>query len=119
MVKLLKEIIYDARFIRDHELQPAWYKILKVFLVLGLLGLYNWIAGGLKTAVFCGIFFGLSLVLHLIYRIKTKRYTRSWLDFKVVEKDGEYHYDRIGHFYYIAVASNALIALLISQLAFS
>ena len=70
MKKLLSEIKFDAEFIRGHTLQPQWYKIIKVFLILAFLGIYNWFFGPGKTLLFCGIFFGLSLVVHLLYRIK-------------------------------------------------
>ncbi len=38
----------DARFIRDHELQPGWYKILKVVLLLGSIGVVYFAFGGLE-----------------------------------------------------------------------
>ena len=37
MPKLIEAIISDLKFIRSHTLQPKWYKILKVFLLLVLL----------------------------------------------------------------------------------
>jgi hypothetical protein len=57
MKKFLKEIIYDAEFIKDHQLQPGWYKVLKVFLLLGLAAGYFLFFGARKTLVFFAIFF--------------------------------------------------------------
>ncbi len=79
--KILNVIKYDAKFIKSHTLQPQWYKIVKVFLLLGLILGYYMIFGGLKTLLFFGCFFGLGVVLHIVYRIKTNKFTQSWLDF--------------------------------------
>ena len=119
MKKFMNDILYDAKFIKGHTLQPQWYKILKVFLLLGLIVGYYLIFGGLRTLVFFGCFFGLSLVVHMVYRIKTNKFTQSWLDFKVAEKNNELEYQRIGIYYYLAVAINGVISLLISQLLVS
>ena len=116
MKKFLSEIKYDAEFIRGHTLQPQWYKILKVFLLLGLLGGYFALFGGWKTLIFCGVFFGLSTALHMTYRIKTRKYTQSWMDFVVTEEDGQLSYQPIGKFYYRAVIFFLCTAILISQL---
>lgn len=115
MKKILNEIVYDANFIKGHTLQPQWYKILKVFLLLGLIVGYYLIFGGIKTLVFFGCFFGLGLVLHVVYRIKTKKFTQSWMDFKVSDNQGQLEYQRIGIYYYLAVATMGVISLLISQ----
>jgi hypothetical protein len=115
MREFLKEIKYDAGFIRDHELQPRWYKILKVFLLIGLLGGYYLFFGAGSTLIFCIVFFGLSLLLHMIYRVRTEKYTRSWLDFKVELVDGELRYQRIGVYYYLAVLHNLALAVILSQ----
>jgi len=115
MKKLFEGIKTDARFVRDHELQPGWYKILKIFLLLGLIIGYYLIFGLVKTLAFFGCFFGLSLVVHMVYRINTKTYTQSWLDFRVEEIEGKLVYQRIGIYYYLAVILNGLISFLISQ----
>jgi len=115
MKKIINEIVYDAKFIKGHTLQPQWYKILKVFLLLGLIIGYYLIFGGIKTLVFFGCFFGLGLVLHVVYRIKTKKFTQSWLDFKVTDNDGQLEYQRIGIYYYLAVAINGIVSFVISQ----
>ncbi len=116
MDKILSEIKYDAKFIRDHTLQPRWYKIFKVFLILGFLGGYGWLFGGAKTLLFCGVFFGLSLVVHFLYRIKTRRYTHSWLDFQVQEENGKLTYQRIGIYYYLMIGANLVISVTLSQI---
>jgi hypothetical protein len=117
MKKVWSEIKYDAGFIRGHTLQPQWYKILKVFLLLGGLVGYYALFGGRKLLIFCGVFFGLAFVMHMTYRIKTRKFTQSWLDFVVTEKDGQLNYQPIGKFYYLAVSIFLLAAILISQLA--
>ena len=119
MKKFLEEIRYDAIFIQGHTLQPKWYKILKAFLLLGLIIGYYLIFGGNRTVVFFGCFFGLSLVVHMVYRNKTNKFTQSWLDFKVSENNGQLEYQRIGIYYYLAIATNGVISLLISQLLVS
>ena len=116
MKDILEEIKFDAQFIKEHQLQPGWYKILKVFLILGFLIGYAVFFGVGKTLVFCALFFSLSLVVHMIYRINTKKYTQSWLDFVVVEEEGESTPRRIGLYYYVAVLTNLAIAILVSQL---
>jgi hypothetical protein len=116
MKELLEEIKYDANFIKGHQLQPGWYKILKVLMILGFLIGYSILFGTARTLIFCGIFFSLSLLVHMIYRINTKRYTQSWLDFVVVEEGGENIPRKIGPYYYIAVVTNLAIAILISLL---
>ena len=116
MKKLWSEIKYDAGFIRGHTLQPQWYKVLKVFLLLGLVGGYTALFGGRKTLIFCGGFLGVSFLVHMLYRIKTHKYTQSWLDFVVVDDgEGQRSYQRIGKFYYLAVLFNFLGAIFLSQ----
>jgi hypothetical protein len=115
MRKFIQEFLYDARFIKDHELQPAWYKIFKVFLLLGLMIGFTVIFGWSKTLIFFLCFFSLSLVVHLIYRHNTKKFTQSWLDFVVEEVDGQSIPNRIGIYYYLAVIINGIISFLVSQ----
>ncbi len=69
----------------------------------------------LKTAVFFAIFMFLSFLLHLLYRVKTNKFKRSWLDFVVVEEENEINAKSIGKLYYSAIILNAIIALVISQ----
>ena len=116
MPKLIEAIIHDLKFIRSHTLQPQWYKVLKVFIILGFLLGYYLLFGLLKTLLFAGIFFLLGLIMHMVYRVKTKKFTTSWLDFIVVEQDGELKTERIGKYYYLAVAVNAILSLIVSQL---
>jgi hypothetical protein len=116
MAKLLDEIRYDLSFIKSHTLQPKWYKILKVFLLFGLIAGYSSLFGVLKTSVFFGVFVSMSFLIHMIYRVKTERFVKSWLDFVVFEENGALKYKRIGIFYYLAVFLSALIALGLSQL---
>jgi hypothetical protein len=100
----------DINFLRDHTLQPKWWKILKVFVLLGIISAVYLIFGYVKTIIWFSIFVGLSLIMHLTYRIKTQTYTRTWMDFKVEEVDGKLVYGRIGSMYYTLVVLIFLIA---------
>ena len=55
----------------------------------------------------------------MVYRMKTNKFTQSWLDFRVSENNGQLEYQRIGIYYYLAEAINGVISLLISQLIVS
>ncbi len=115
MSKVINEIKDDVNFIKDHTLQPQWYKIFKVFMILGFLVGYCFLFGMLKTVIFFVTFISLSLVVHMVYRVKTRKWTRGWLDFVVTEEEGEPKATSIGGFYYTAVVINVLISLAISQ----
>jgi hypothetical protein len=114
--KLIDGVQYDVDFIKGHTLQPTWYKVFKIFLVLGILALYWLFFGWTKTILFLVIFVILSLGIHMTYRIKTNRFTRTWLDFKVYADYEGVKYRRIGGYYYIAVLLSAIIAFGVSQL---
>ena len=116
MKQFIEEIKFDANFIKGHQLQAGWYKVLKVFMILGFLAGYGMLFGSRKTLIFGAVFFSLSLLVHMAYRINTKKYTQSWLDFEVVEENGKKLPKRIGIYYYIAVLTNLAIGLLVSQL---
>ena len=118
MKKLLKEIKDDANFIKSHTLQPKWYKIFKVFMILGFLGGHLFLFGPLKTFVFCGVFFSLSLLVHLVYRVKTNKWTQSWLDFVLIEENNDIRAEKNGKFYYSFVIFNVIISLVASQVLF-
>ena len=115
MSKVKNEIKDDLNFIKSHTLQPQWYKVFKVFMILGFLVGYFYLFGILKTILFFAVFILLSSVVHMIYRVNTDKWTRSWLDFVVTEEDGEIKAERIGKFYYMAIAVNVVISLVISQ----
>lgn len=115
MKRIWSEIKFDAEFIRGHTLQPQWYKILKVFLLLGGLAGYYFLFGGRRTLIFSLIFFGLATLVHLTYRTKTQKFTRSWLDFVVTEVEGQLLYQPIGKFYYLAVLLSLIFAIILSQ----
>ena len=115
MTRLTDEIERDVEFIKSHQLQPAWYKVFKVLLVLSFLGAYGIFFGLRKVLVFLAVFLILSLGVHLLYRAKSCRWTKSWLDFRVEIVDGVPVPTHIGAFYYTAVACNAALAILISQ----
>jgi len=114
----LKEIKDDASFIKSHTLQPQWYKILKVFLILGFLGTHLFLYDSRKTLIFSGLFFSLSLVVHMLYRIKTEKFTTSWLDFNISEKNGQIEYERIGIYYYSFILINIVLSLIVAHTVF-
>ncbi len=113
--KLLEEIKYDVSFISTHSLQPKWYKALKTLILVGFLAGYLFLFGLTATVVFFVTFLFLSFLVHMLYRTKTNRFTRSWLDFVVVEENGETRAKSIGRFYYSAIALNAIASVLVSQ----
>jgi hypothetical protein len=69
----------------------------------------------MKTLLFFAVFIFSSFIVHLVYRAKTNKWKQSWLDFVVVEENGEMKTKRIGKFYYSAVAFNSILSLVISQ----
>ena len=115
MKEILTELKHDLSFIKSHTLQPRWFKVFKVFLLLGILWGYAFLFGGRKTIIFSISFFGLMLIVHFLYRAKTKRFSQSWLDFIVYEKNGEKKYKRIGAFYYGTIIVSAVLAFVFSQ----
>lgn len=115
MAKLLEEIKVDLNFVKSHTLQPKCFKALKVFVLLGICVGYYRLFGSAKTVAFFVIFFFLMLLVHLVYRVKTKTWKKSWLDFVVVEENGDIRAKSIGKFYYSAVILGAILSLLISQ----
>jgi hypothetical protein len=115
MSKLMNELKYDFDFIKSHSLQPKWYKVLKVFILLGFLVGYYFLFGLIKTTLFFAVFTLLSTLVHLIYRAKTRKWKQSWLDFVVIEEDNEISTKRIGKYYYSAIVINTILSLVISQ----
>lgn len=116
MSKLLQEIKHDLAFIKSHTLQPQWYKVLKIFILLGFLAGYYYLFGFMKTMVFLAVFLFLMLLVHLVYRFKTAKFQKSWLDFIVVNTEEGVKARSIGKFYYAAIILNALCSVIISQL---
>ena len=116
MDRVIGGLLYDLRFVRGHRLQPGWYKVAKVVVLVAAVVAYLLVFGSIKTAVFAAVFLLLSLVVHLVYRAGTDRYTRSWLDFRVREENGRMVPVSIGRVYYSVVAANAAIAVAASQL---
>jgi Ca2+-dependent lipid-binding protein len=116
MSKPFQEIKDDLDFIKSHTMQPQWYKVLKVFILIGFLVGYYCLFGFMKTVIFFAVFMFLMLLVHLIYRIKTNKFRRSWLDFVVEETPDGVKAQNIGKFYYIAILLNTLLAIIISQI---
>lgn len=116
MKKLADETKYDLNYLKSHTLQPQWFKILKVFILLGVLVGYYLLFGWQATLIFCVTFSTLMLMVHFTYRTKTNKYTTSWLDFVVIQEGEKLKTKRIGKYYYSAVIMSALIAFLVSQI---
>lgn len=115
MSKLVNELKEDINFVKSHSLQPKWYKILKIFILLGFLAGYFFLFG-LKTALlFAAIFLFLCAIVHFTYRAGTKKWKQSWLDFIVVEENHEIRAKSIGKFYYSAILVNTILSIAISQ----
>lgn len=115
MGNLMDEIRHDLSFLRSHTLQPRWWKILKIPVLLGSVAGYYLLFGLTATLVFYVVFLSLMLVVHLVYRSKTKKYTTSWPDFTVAEEGEEPEPKRIGRVYYTAIAVNAVLSFIVSQ----
>lgn len=111
----MNELKRDIDFIKSHTLQPKWFKILKVFIILGFLIGHYFLYGLKTTTLFFALFIFLSLLVHFTYRAKTKKWTQTWLDFVVIEKDGEMTTERIGIYYYSAIVINTILSLIFSQ----
>lgn len=107
---LIEGIKTDIEFLREHTLQPRWFKRAKVLILLVSILLVYFIFGFYKTVVWISIFLVFGVIVHLTYRINTHAYTRSWMDFEVGEVDGKRTYGRLGLFYYSFVVLIFLIA---------
>jgi len=116
MSNLFQEIKDDLSFIKTHTMQPQWYKILKIFILLGFLTGYYYLFGFMKTVIFFAVFMLLMLLVHLIYRIKTNKFRKCWLDFVVEESPNGVKAKSIGKFYYSAIVLNTLFSIIISQM---
>ena len=115
LAKLFDEIRYDFNFVISHTLQPQWYKILKVFILVGFLAGYSFLFGPTKTLLFLASFLILCALIHLTYRSKTSKWTQTWLDFVVVQERNTIKMKRIGKFYYSAILISAIVSLIVSQ----
>ena len=115
MRNLLDGIKYDLNFLKSHTLQPKWFKILKVFILIGFPVGYYFLFGLTATILFLVTFISLMLVVHFTYRIKTNKFTTNWLDFIVIGDSEEQKTKRIGKYYYPAIILNAIISFIVSQ----
>lgn len=116
MSKWWDEIRLDLEFIRSHELQPGWYKILKSLILLGILTAHYLFFGPSRTLMFFGVFLLLMGLVHWKYRRGTHKWRRSWLDFVVVQEDNQVKAKSIGRYYYAFILINAIIAALLSRI---
>jgi hypothetical protein len=107
----------DIEFLKGHTLQPEWWKAAKIFLLLACLLSIYFTLGIVKAIIWIAIVIVSATMVHFTYRIKTRFYTRSWMDFKTKEIDGIRTYGRIGFLYYslvllIFAAATAAILIL-------
>ena len=116
MKNLLGEIKYDINFLQSHTMQPQWYKVLKVFILLGFVAGYYVLFGFWKTVIFVFVFMLLMLLIHFIYRIKTNKFQQNWLDFVVEETAEGVKAQSIGKFYYASIIINTLLSIIVSQI---
>ena len=114
MKKLLEEINYDLKFLGSHTLQPRWFKVFKIFILLGFLAGYYCLSGLKAMLLFLVTFLFLMMVVHFVYRSKTRKYTVSWMDF-VMAKGDDANPPRIGKVYYPLIILNAILAFMLSQ----
>jgi hypothetical protein len=105
-----KEIKKDINFLKKHTLQPAWWKIARILILLAALLTIWLIFGILMVVVWFSIVAILALLVHMLHRIKTNTYTKSWMDFRVKEIDGKLTFERIGLLYYSLIFFVFLIA---------
>ena len=82
---------------------------------MGFLVGYYFLFGWIKTMLFFAVFILLSILVHLIYRAKTRKWKQSWLDFVVIKKGNEITTKRIGKYYYSAIVINTILSVVISQ----
>lgn len=116
MGNLIDEIRHDLTFLRSHTLQPTWWKILKIPVLLCTVAGYYLLFGLTATVVFYAVFLSLMFAVHLLYRSKTNKYTTSWLDFTVARDGQGPEPKRIGMVYYTTIAVNAILSFIVSQL---
>jgi hypothetical protein len=109
------EIRYDVNYVKTHTLQPRWYKIAKIFILIGFLVGYALLFGLGKTLIFFGVFLVLAAALHMLYRVKTKKFSQTWMDFVVYKENGETKMKRIGRFYYSCLLASMVVAVTVSQ----
>ena len=116
MKNLLDEFAYDADFLIGHKLQPAWFKVVKVFILTAVIAGFVFFFGWKQAAVFAAVFLILMLIVHMVYRAGTRKFTRNWLDFIVVGVPEKKIKPGIGLAYYASIVINATIAFLLSRL---
>ena len=112
---LVDEVRYDLNFVKSHTLQPQWYKIVKIIILTGFLIAYGLIFGLQKMLIFFGLFIILAAGVHMVYRVKTKKFTQTWMDFVVYQAGSEIKMKRIGIFYYSCVFLSVGVAIILSQ----
>lgn len=115
MSRLFKEIAYDAKFLQGHKLQPAWWKVVKIFILLGVIAAFVWFFGWLSALMFAVVFILLMLIVHMMYRVNTRKFIRNWADFIVVADEAKGEKQSIGLMYYSLILLNAVIAFLVSR----
>jgi hypothetical protein len=82
----------------------------------GFLVGYDLLFGVNKMLVFLGLFLIFAAALHIVYRVKTKKFTQTWMDFVVIHEGGETRMKHIGIFYYSCILLFAIVAGVVSQI---
>jgi hypothetical protein len=116
-MKIGDKLKEDIEFLKGHTLQPKWWKTAKIFLLPACILSIYFTLGIVKAVIWIAIVIVLAIIVHFTYRIKTRFYTHSWMDFKTKEIDGIRTYGRIGFLYYslvvlIFAAATAAILML-------
>jgi hypothetical protein len=90
-------------------------KIIKVFILAGLLEGNSFISGPPKTLLFLTAFLILCALIHLTYPSKTCKWAQTWLGFIVGKEDNSTKFKRIVIYYYSTILVSAIISLVICQ----
>ena len=107
---IINEFKKDISFIIHHKLQPKWFKLFKILLLLSVITFYFFFFGLLKTCIWLSTFVFSALVIHFLYRFKTQSYSKSWMDFQVKKTETGSEYKRIGLLYYSLVFISFIIS---------
>jgi hypothetical protein len=112
---IINEIKKDVFFIKGHTLQPKWFKFIKIIFLITIFVISIFIFGVIKAVIWFLSFLFLGFLIHMLYRIKTNTFTRSWMDFHVTKSEKGLEYKRIGILYYslVFLAFSIPLALII------
>lgn len=104
----------DLDFLKRHDLQPGWWKLGKVVVLVGIIVALVLTRGWRAALIWVATMLLCMGTVHFIYRAKTRKYTVAWADFRVDPNDKR---RRFGTLYYPLVASAFVLASLVMLLA--